>query len=426
MSEEMYSKWHRWSIEKRRKDYKVMIIEPMKYNPQNHFNVFSLAMKKILGEHKDVNPFEIEYSCLNRADRYYDQIIFPEAFLFFKDFKKALLTLSRFSYFGCVHIGLRSDKNSSHLFSHREITEMINELESLLDIVQDDISEFRKWIESEKGNDGYYNIACLFAIDINNKLRLCLHPKVVRSRIENSPLPEKHMTEANMYNLIVLEPEENTLQTITIQPLICSDVLLANRSSFKNPIDAVNNVSNFTARVPDKIDIVSIVSCTPQKEESLPKSTVSSRKWHPSFRDSFDAMAKDASYMKHQSATFLISNYQYANEKPYGLSGVFFPHTLPQESVDSFKDDVHRHFWGSFSKGADYRWLLPSQLPEKFEERSRKEAVERYILAVEPSTEDTVSQAQVLEFTINILPSHLGNQSRIKSHINNVKVRELK
>lgn len=423
MTGKMHSKWHKWSIEKKRNDYRVMIIEPRKFDPPSHFNVFSLAMKSILGDYKVIDPYEPKFNSNNRADKYYDQIIFPEAFMYYKDFKNALLTLSRFPYFGCVHVGLRSDRSKTHLFPHQEVIEMIDELESVLEIVPDDVSEFRKWLESENG-DGHYNLACMFAKDVNDKLRLCLHPKVVRSEIENNPLPENHMTEAHMYNLVVLEPENNSINAITIQPLICSDVLIVNRSNYKNPLDAVNTIDKFPVRVPNKIDIVSVVSCTPQEEELIPKSNVSVRKWHPAFRDSFDSMSKEASYLRHQSATFLISNYQQVNDKPYGLSGLFFPHALSRQLVDKFPKGVHKHLWGRFSQGADPKWLFPSQLPEPVEES--KSVIKRCIVALEPSTENSVYEARALEFTISILPSYLGNQSRIKSYINSVEVKTIK
>jgi hypothetical protein len=212
------------------------------------------------------------------------------------------------------------------LFTRCEAKTLIEELLEIPIIEKTDLSVFRDWIHKQ-GADRRFNIGCLFMRDPDGKLRVCLHPKVVRSKYEIGMLQERNMAEADMLTLVSLIPRDRQFLSLTIQPLLCSDAINSptDRPGAR-PLYAANSDQGDGSGgwAPDHIDVVSLATCTPQPEYGEPPSTYS--QWHPAFQDTFCRAARDDDLLKHHHAVFVFSNFCKANEdRPGGLSGAFIP-----------------------------------------------------------------------------------------------------
>ena len=199
-------------------------------------------------------------------------------------------------------MGLRpSDDSGSHLFKVIEIKKLIKNLKNLSKKISKDTAAFARWIAAQ--NPAHlFNIGCIFAFDVDGDLRVCLHPKVVPSRFEKSPLPEAHMEGADFITLITLYPADKQYFSITIQPLICSDVLsLGTDRSGDGPMEAVNRSAGcFGDQPPDHVDVVSVATCTPQPEGKT-RDGVIYREWHEQFQNSFKGAAQNPNFARHHS-----------------------------------------------------------------------------------------------------------------------------
>jgi hypothetical protein len=141
------------------------------------------------------------------------------------------------------------------------------------------------------------------------------------------------MKEANLLSLVTLTPRDRGLLPITIQPLLCSDVLNVSTNSPRNhPLDAITSErSCFRKEYSDHIDVVSVATCT---RSALVGAGNGQFAWHQEFRDAFKRAAADDQYRRHQFALFALSNYRDIPAHPTpgkgGLSGVFYPMPLVQ------------------------------------------------------------------------------------------------
>jgi hypothetical protein len=200
--------------------------------------------------------------------------------------------------------------------------------------VPSDLDAFRSWLNSQP--DGLnFNVGCLFTIDDDGLLRACLHPKLVRSQYEHSPLPEHDMEEADLITLVTLVPSDKTFLSITLQPLLCSDALnLQTDRGTPPPLAALSGADSPFSDPPDHIDIVAVATCTPQVVRRLPVGDIVLREWHQEFRDSF-CRTQAGDLPRHHFSTFILSNFEMIDgAKPAGLSGVFQP-------IDPGADELH-------------------------------------------------------------------------------------
>ena len=206
------------------------------------------------------------------------------------------------------------------------MTQLVESLTVIPKVNPDDLNQFRAWLKAQH-HDRRFNVGCVFTIDSHGQLRVCLHPKLVRSRVETSPLPEEHMTEANLLTLITLLPTDKALLSVTLQPLLCSDILhLATDRTCNWPLEGVNTHANcFGGHPPDHIDIVSVATCTPQPVQLSRGDQY--RIWHSEFKDSFKRAASDDALARHHYAIFVLSNFRTipGREREGGLSGAFVP-----------------------------------------------------------------------------------------------------
>jgi hypothetical protein len=229
----------------------------------------------------------------------FDLVTFPEAFVDAGTLVEAMENLAGFGPSGCFHVGLRpSNECEPHLFSFTELNDLIDQLAQISASAATDISEFRKWLNCQR-SDHVFNVACLFAVDAQRHLRVCLHPKIVPSQLEIGPLPEQNMKGANLLTLITLWPVDKQYFSVTLQPLICSDALgLATDQPGGAPMEAVNRYAEcFGKQPPDHIDVVSVVTCTRQSEGKTRDETPF-REWHELFRDAFKNAADGSNFAR--------------------------------------------------------------------------------------------------------------------------------
>ena len=125
---------------------------------------------------------------------------------------------------------------------------------------------------------------------------MCLHPKMVQSKYEISPLEEQNMEEGNLLTAVVLRPTNKNLKTIIVQPLLCSDALhLPTKRGGSRLLEAMQRDADCLGKKPpDHVDIVSAATCTPQVSEPSSKGS-GYRIWHNEFRKTFERAATDDS-----------------------------------------------------------------------------------------------------------------------------------
>lgn len=315
-----------WDIERSAKPFRVFVVEPDIYDPKHHVSIFDAALSVLT-----ITPVEVidPYKTTREAapPEPFDLVTFPEAFLPANHLVSILNIIGHVPSLGCVHVGLRpTASKDQHLFSVDQLQKLLEAVATVSGIVPADLVPFRTWLEVQHINH-LFNVGCLFTVDANQGIRVCLHPKLVRSQFEKSALPEKHMEEANLLTLVTLHPTNKTYKTVTLQPLLCSDALeLPTDRGLGGPLDAVNRDAECVSKFPpDHIDIVSVASCTPQPEILSTKGH-SYFAWHSEFKSTFVRAAMRDALSRHNYSTFILSNFRnLTSDIPGGLSGAFIP-----------------------------------------------------------------------------------------------------
>jgi hypothetical protein len=231
-------------------------------------------------------------------------------------------------------------------------------------------------------------------IDAERRLRICLHPKILRSKFEFSALPEEFMDEASLLTVITLRPTDHRYLTLSIQPLICSDVFLHNTDiPGSRPLEAVHlDAECLGDSPPDHIDVVSVAACTPQNEAANP---YPHRTWKSAFKEAFHRAATDANLSRHHFATFVLSNFgRDPTDKPAGLSGAFYP----KGPTTSFPKSITISCYGIEPGADDGRWSKP------FEDYSKWEKLFGHIASINPYYGATDPVVRIFGFTFATLP----------------------
>jgi hypothetical protein len=384
-----------WPVARVTRTFRVFVVEPKEYCPRAHHKIFNAAITALVTpETVTLDPFVQDVS-IPRVEPF-DLITFPEAFLPQDELVGALREISGLSSIGCVHVGLRPTADpQQHLFGVREIKTLIQSLSIIPRVDQSDLKVFSDWITKQIGNKKF-NIGCLFMVDADQNLRICLHPKIVRSKFEVNPLHEKHMAEADLLSLVTLVPTDKTLKTVTLQPLICSDALHldTDRPQFW-PLESVNsNADSFGVSLPDHVDIVSLATCTPQQIQVSARG-IQYRTWHQDFLSSFQRAASELP--RHYYSTFVLSNFQMLPDDGVGgLSGAFIPVSLPRDPMPSF---ITVSSWGKFKNSAN-RWSTPDDNTGKGDGWSSL----GYVASLDPMALNEAIPACMLGFTVHRFP----------------------
>lgn len=388
-----------WPINRSANTFRVFVVEPREYSPASHTDIFNAALIGLVSPPiARVNAYE-KQSAAAALDPF-DLVTFPEAFLP-QSHLLSILGNSSFPWLGCVHVGIRPSVNEDqHLFSTHELHELLKALSIIPEVDQTDLEGFLEWLDAQ-AEGKMFNIGCMFTLDVNRKFRVCLHPKLVRSKYEISADPNKHMAEANLLTLITLLPIDKTYLSITLQPLLCSDVLqLQTDRTNSGPLDAVNTDADCLGTAPpDHIDIISVATCTPQPEQSMSGETPY-RNWHQEFKESFKRTASEPKLARHHYATYVLSNFQQLrNADKAGLSGAFIPMPLPKKySPPSY---VSLFAWGRESTTKDDNgWLRGTpKVSDSFSSLG-------YIASLNPPLVSDMAVARMMGFVVSQLPRH--------------------
>lgn len=395
-----------WPIRRTARTFNVRVIEPRNYEPDSHSDLFNAVLTHLISPQPEkIDSFTPEAG--QPGPEPFDLVTFPEAFVAADSFAATLNSINKVTSLGCIHTGLRpsGDTSSRHLFKVSELRDLLSQLKTISNIVDSDLERFEVWL-SEQRETHLFNVGCLFTVDANDRLRICLHPKIVRSKFEKSPISDKHMHEANLLTLITLLPVNKQLFSVTIQPLICSDALnLPTDEPDGPPMPAVNKFPEcfeICGPVPDHVDIVSVATCTPQSKASAPDGSIHYM-WHPEFQSSFLDAAKSGDMPRHHFSAIVLSNFQTmpspsaqgVTNAIAGLSGIFLP--VPP-NYRQFHPDVDLSCWGH-PEGDDYnRWSRPGT-DSISNWRSRG-----FTASLRPLQEADSSMVRIFAFTIQRLP----------------------
>ena len=388
-----------WNVHRTDRTFRVHVVEPGVYDPVNHATIFNAALSTLIpAPSSELRPSDRSPEPL-RAERF-DLVTFPEAFLPADEFTAALRTLSKWPSVGCVHVGLRPSLDSNHLFTVTQLRQMLDWIRAIDNIALSDLANFDTWLQKQQSGQ-HFNIACLFAMDAAENLRVCLHPKLERSKFEYAALPENFLIEGSILSVVTLKPTDKRLMSISIQPLICSDTLLLHTDRpGSRPLEAVHLDANCLGTdPPDHIDVVSVVTCTPQDENSTEPRF---RAWKTPFKDAFQRSHTDDAMSRHHFATFVLSNFgRDPSSAPAGLSGTFYPAQPPGGALP----DVNISCWGVPEGDFDPRWSNPLEDHSKWKIRG-------HMVAINPFGAGASSVARMFGVTFSALPRHISPWSR--------------
>lgn len=384
----------RWSFSRHQKPFVVRVVEPANYEPESHGELFNAALTAMIERPRTALDTYTE-TAPRSGPREFDLITFPEAFIDGGTLIAALEMFRMCGPSGCVHTGLRVRESDAakHLFQLEEVRTLKATIEEALPSAKEDLRGFSAWLEGQDSGNGF-NLGCLFLNDADGETRICLHPKLVRSKFETSPFSEDSLYEANLLTLVTLEPQQKQFGTITLQPLICSDALSLETDSGRDaPMAAVNRFAGCLGDAPpDHVDLVSVATCTPQTARPLTE-TKEARIWHERFRTSFLAAAREPHCARHHFAAIVLANFQEIGSMPAGLSGVFLP--VAANPVD-LGPGVTVSLWGRPGGGdRDNRW-------SKADEGGLSEWQSRgFVAGLAP---DASTAARIFGFAIQRLP----------------------
>lgn len=388
---------HRWPLRRTSKAFRCGVVEPSIYAPSTHTDLFLAEMQRLqtpsfVGlDAPEVPPAEP-----------LDLITWPEALLPADTLVAVLEGLAQTPHFPCIHVGLRADgePNTSHLFRHEQLLDLVARLRRLSPMIEADLGSFADWLAGAP-LWGRYNVACLFFIDAEGDLRVCLHPKNTASPLELSGLPEETVYEANFTAIVTLTSTNRALFDVHIQPLICSDLLDLPRATqdFGPRVVINSDPERIGLDVPEHIDLVSVATCTPQANDSVgqrPPSPV----WQPHFRTAFLEPLTGGALIRHAWAVVVLANFRLVLERAGGLSGCYVPRPLPP--APHFGEFARVWSWGR--DGGDRRWefLDGGRAPKEWSSSA-------HLMTLEPThIEREGAEDHLLAFTINRFPRNCG------------------
>jgi hypothetical protein len=378
-----------WSILRKRRTFLVRVVEPQDYAPTSHAGIFTRVIEQWVSPRQSALTGYESKTFVEPEP--FDLAVFPEAFAPIDALLEVFRSLERVDEFGCVHVGLRSVRDPDrHLLAKKEIQQLVDDIGGLGHVEAADLEPFKHWLSRQRDGD-VFNLGCLFLIDANQRLRICIHPKVVRSQFESNPLPEHSMAEADLLTLVTLHPENKSFLTITLQPLLCSDALsLQTDRATGSPIVELQQQANIFDAPPDHVDVVTVATCTPQRV-ATPAGRDSYREWHDDFRTSFVRAAQDGQLGRHHFATFILSNFcTLEKNKPGGLSGVFEPINPGPGPMPS---GLTLSCYGKAPSDANNKWSVPARENDMSNCRG-------YIASLEPSSSDSGTAVTIFGFTL--------------------------
>ncbi len=385
-----------WRVQRWNRTFRVGVVEPDTYSPGLHAEIFYKVVSDVLSP-GEARVETLDPHALSLSAERFDLVTFPEAFVPATALLQVVRTIRAGGPSGCFHAGLRpTQEGDRHLFRCPELEVLLDALESVAD-VPSDLSAFRDWLTRQPVHH-MFNVGAVFAVDAEGQTRICLHPKIVKARVEFSARSEEHMAEADLLTLITLWPSDEELLTVTMQPLLCSDALdLETDRPTGGPLRAISRFARcFEQGAPDHVDIVSVPTCTPQRRSSREDGRAF-HEWPEQFRRSFEDASVGTNLPRHHFSAFVLSNFRMLDDsRPGGLSGVFLP-IPPVES--SLHPDVLTSCFGRLKHtDASNDWSRPDDdALVRWDNRG-------YVAGLDPAAGPSDAVVRMFAFTINRLP----------------------
>jgi hypothetical protein len=395
--------WLTWPVTRTRFTQRVVVVEPTESAPERHADIFNETLTYLLAPQPGLlDPLQPVRSFFPFEQ--FDLITFPEGFLPGEGLCAFLAAMSTFPPMGCIHVGLRpTSGGKSHMFSVAELTSLIDRIKKIAGIILADLDPFCQWLSNNSYRKELINLGCFFTKDADGATRVCLHPKNVRSRWEFSRREEAQMLEADLLSLVTLRPRDARLLSITIQPLLCSDMLILDRESPNDgPIHAITSeASCFGSSPPDHVDIVTVALCSPQAGVADAIDGPPSF-WNQSYLDSFERSSREEP--RHRYAMFVLANFSSfpgTTGPTGGLSGAYVP--LPLRASDPFPESTTVFDFGrlksSDAMGSNNNWeIVKAKRP-----RTARETL-GHIVSISPVSQPSSVAATMFSFTLQRLP----------------------
>ena len=116
-----------WPIRRASRAFRVYVVEPSNYRPDEHAKIFSQALMLLIAPTPElVSLYPPSHRPLEPQP--FDLITFPEAFLPSGELLKMLRGMPRLATIGCVHVGLRPSEADEHLFLVSELRALVQSL----------------------------------------------------------------------------------------------------------------------------------------------------------------------------------------------------------------------------------------------------------------------------------------------------------
>ena len=218
-----------WTVRRAVRAFRSYVVQPEVINPENHSEIFDSCLQ-FLGLPTGEETLS------------FDLVTFPEAFLNADVLCAVLESVTNLKFNGCVHVGLRATDESRHLFKISEVKNLLLKLSKFGEKASGDLDAVRKWIEDLQPGFSV-NLGCLFMLDSDGDIRICIHPKLLRSKFERSTFLENDMHEATLHTLVKFVPINKNLLPVVVHPLICSDGLKGNNDRREpRPLDILSHI----------------------------------------------------------------------------------------------------------------------------------------------------------------------------------------
>jgi hypothetical protein len=204
---------HEWPVNRRTRSLRLGILEPAAYKPSAHAELFVEVVTRVIKP--TMTGLDAPRASL---DEIYDLLVCPEAFLPAQTLLEVLDVVGTQSHFPCVHVGLRpNDEAGTHLFSYAELATLVGQLQGLSEQIRSDLQMFAGWLNG-RSRAGFFNVACIFMVDVNGALRVGFHPKNTPSAVEVSALPDHNVAQADFTTVVSLAPQDGGFSVSTSSP----------------------------------------------------------------------------------------------------------------------------------------------------------------------------------------------------------------
>lgn len=381
--------------------FTAYVVEPLDYQPAGHAALFLEIITAALA------PMGVggQVVAARRGLKSFDLMTFPEAFITPETLISALDAIKTLNRAPLYHVGLRARYDDGHLFTVAEAIALVGELKTLLEPAVDDLDPLENWLGT-RDSDERYNLACVFTLDVHERLRLCVHPKNTPSPDEVRSLPADTVTATEFLSVVTLKPANVGFRNIHLQPVICSDLLdLRTTTGSPGPLVTLSDPEGRLVDPPDSIDIVSAVTCTRQTPGLEDGGGGRGLSWHWLFRSTFEASLNGTSLRRHLNALFVLANFRRGPPHPsdgrrpdQGLSGCFAP-TPP------YRPEADGTVAWSFGRVGqeDRSWTLAPG-PD-FQDDGQ-------LLTIAPTLSETPATAQLMRFSLTNLIRYQGGNGR--------------